>query len=432
MEVSLRSAASIRSNLLPQRTQERLAGEGIGQRVERVGPFVARPAALGRLARLPVPADLLHVVVELDGVAVGVDGERRIVDPGRQLGRQADDLDAVFLEEPDGGPELGIIADLHAEGHAGRVLAQAQLGPERDRIERERVVLGVDAQERAAVPVPADFLGHRHAEPVAVEGERRVEVVREQPHRPDPHRLERPGQQDAAHVVGRFEGLLVPVAGRDVGPVRPRPVDLGVFGDLRQSRLLVEFLFVQRAGLGSPVPADLLDPVIELVDVLVGIEGINVPVRPRRVAAGPPDPDVALAQPVLGLGDLAQAADLPGDLVDRHVLARRSPADMVEDGLGEQHEGMVVAAVAHEPAGCRIEFPGVFLVLQTGAEIERIGEREAEQVGIEPHAGVDVPDVEAEMAEPADLERPVEQDTADVDFRAVVPSIAILPVAGPF
>ena len=54
-------------------------------------------------------------------------------------------------------------------------------------------------------------------------------------------------------------------------------------------------------------------------------------------------------------------------------------------------------------------------VAQAGAEIEGIGEREAEQVGIEPHAFVEIADVEAEMAQPADLERPVEQDAADVE-----------------
>ena len=76
----------------------------------------------------------------------------------------------------------------------------------------------------------------------------------------------------------------------------------------------------------------------------------------------------------------------------------------------------MVAAVAHEPPDGGLEALAHRLVLDSGPEVDRVGEREAEQVSIEPHARVEIHGVEAEMAESAELERPVEQDSADVEF----------------
>jgi hypothetical protein len=47
-------------------------------------------------------------------------------------------------------------------------------------------------------------------------------------------------------------------------------------------------------------------------------------------------------------------------------------------------------------------------------EIGEVGDLEAEEVAVELAALLDLVEVEAEMAEPADLERPVEHDAADI------------------
>ena len=72
-------------------------------------------AALRRRARPAVPADLLHVAVELDRVAVGVDRECAVVNAGEELGRQMLDGDAVLPEEGHGVLQLGVAAKLETE-----------------------------------------------------------------------------------------------------------------------------------------------------------------------------------------------------------------------------------------------------------------------------------------------------------------------------
>src|SRR5207302_11476316 len=102
-------------------------------------------------------------------------------------------------------------------------------------------------------------------------------------------------------------------------------------------------------GLAVAFPTDLLDAVVQLVGVPVGIVEVGVPVGAGHVAAGALDGHAALFQPGNGLADLAQAAYLPGDLIDGH--AWREAAARVErfaDPLVEHHEGVVVAAVMHE------------------------------------------------------------------------------------
>ena len=72
---------------------------------------------------------------------------------------------------------------------------------------------------------------------------------------------------------------------------------------------------------------------------------------------------------------------------------------------------MVVATVVHEVA------LGLLDALEGGGapgEVEGVGDVEAEQGVVEVLAGFHVGDVEAEVAEPANLEGPVELHTADV------------------
>src|SRR5256885_16469503 len=90
-----------------------------------------------RRARPAVPAHLLHVVVELHGVPVGVDGEGAVVDAGEQLRRQMLDRDTLALEEGDPVAQLLVIADLHAEREERGMWTKTELAPQSDRIERE-------------------------------------------------------------------------------------------------------------------------------------------------------------------------------------------------------------------------------------------------------------------------------------------------------
>ena len=68
--------------------------------------------------RAAVPADLLHVVVELDQVTIGIDGERGVVHAGGQLGRQVTDSDAALFKKPDRVLQLFVAVELDPEGHA--------------------------------------------------------------------------------------------------------------------------------------------------------------------------------------------------------------------------------------------------------------------------------------------------------------------------
>src|SRR5439155_18333350 len=83
-------------NSLPQRPQKRLSQKRIALRLHRLRPFgVVDVRALRFVPRFAVPADLFHIVVELESEAVGVDGEGAVVDSREQLGRQVLDGDAV-------------------------------------------------------------------------------------------------------------------------------------------------------------------------------------------------------------------------------------------------------------------------------------------------------------------------------------------------
>ena len=85
--------------------------------------------------------------------------------------------------------------------------------------------------------------------------------------------------------------------------------------------------------------------------------------------------------------------------------------------LVEQHEGVVVAAVAREEAARVAETLQLLGDGMRAPKSRLVGDHEAEQVDVEVARRVDVDDVEAEVAQAADLERAVEQHSADVVSR---------------
>src|SRR6266508_3030804 len=153
------------------RPQIGLACIRIGLRLDRFRPLGdAHRRPPSPEARAPVPSDLLHVVVELDRVAGRVEHVGVVVDPRRERARDFDELAAASFQEIDRGAQLLVGRDLRAEAHHGGMRGEPELLPERNRIERERVVLGAAAEEHAVVALPADRLGAREAHDVAVEG----------------------------------------------------------------------------------------------------------------------------------------------------------------------------------------------------------------------------------------------------------------------
>src|SRR6266478_4616952 len=125
------SSKKSRQNGLAEWALEDLVDIGVGERLQRCGPF-ARDLASRRLRpNPPIPADLLHVVIELDAVTVRIEREGRIVDARVELGRdRVDKGDAARFEERDSRAQLGIAAELDAERHAGRALTEAEPMPQ--------------------------------------------------------------------------------------------------------------------------------------------------------------------------------------------------------------------------------------------------------------------------------------------------------------
>src|ERR1700726_2084061 len=72
----------------------------------------------------------------------------------------------------------------------------------------------------------------------------------------------------------------------------------------------------------------------------------------------------------------------------------------------------MVAAVAHEIALGPEILP--FWEPRRAREIGLIGHRKAEEIAVELAAFLDLVDIKSEMAEAADLERPIEQPPADI------------------
>src|SRR5204862_2714347 len=122
--------------------------------------------------------------------AVAIDGERAVIDTGEKLRRQVLDLHALAFEEGRRFTQLAIAADLQAERHERGVLAQAELLAQRERIDRQAVMLGVRAQEDAAMALVLDLLGDREAQIVAVETDHAVHVFSKEPYRAMAHDLE--------------------------------------------------------------------------------------------------------------------------------------------------------------------------------------------------------------------------------------------------
>ncbi len=282
-------------------------------------------------------------------------------------------------------------------------------------------MLAAIAQVDAAMALVRHHLGPHEAHGLGVEGLGRADVRHEQAHRPDVGDLERPRELHARDDVFFLSAAIVDrVAGIDVDALGDGVADFLLLGDLRQLGPLAEGAVVQSLGLGAAVPADLLHAVIELDRMPVGIADVGVPVAARHVAADPADLDLLLLEVIGGGEDLLHRADLPGDLVDRDVLAHRIVAEDGAERLVRQQEGVVVGIVAHEDDPAVLEPLGHLLAPGDLLQVARVGDAEAEQLGIEIDPALQVGDIEAEMAQPPDLERLRIAHAADVVARCAL------------
>ena len=172
---------------------------------------------------------------------------------------------------------------------------------------------------------------------------------------------------------------------------------------------------VHRERLTQTVPTDLFHAVIQLVRVTVGIVEVGVPIGARHVAPAALNLHAALVLPFAALHDFFETADLPRDLI-HYDLRLEAPlrVEKLAHLAVEEHEAMMVGAVAHEvPA--RIPHAGdVGRVLRTRSKIEPIGDAVAQILGVEFQARFHLERVEPEVADAAHLERPFEQHAANI------------------
>ena len=205
-------------------------------------------------------------------------------------------------------------------------------------------------------------------------------------------------------------------AGHEVDALCDAGLDFGKLGAVGQGRRLGVADFVHRRRLGAALPADLLDAVKELVDMAVGVERIDIPVRAGRVAPGTVDAQAELPEILETLNHLAQAADLPGDLVGRDlgefalelVVGRQRAAR-------EEHERMVFGAMPGEIADQRPHL-GAFLGCEARRQVELVGDAQAEQLFVKAARDFRVGDIDAEMPEAPHLERSRQADAANNVF----------------
>ena len=113
------------------------------------------------------------------------------------------DRHATLLEERDGGAELIVGRDLKSDREYRRLRLDAEQRAQFDRIERQRVVLGIAAQKDAAVAAVGYLLGHGEAEELSVVAQTTVKIAREQAHGPGADDLEGTGHEHAIDIEAR-------------------------------------------------------------------------------------------------------------------------------------------------------------------------------------------------------------------------------------
>src|SRR3954454_2270897 len=178
-----------------ERPLENLVHVTVAERLQRLRPLPCHAAACGGGPHASVPANLLHVVIELDTVPVRVAYEGGVINAGIEFRRQVNECAALRLQERDRFAQLRVIGQLDAERQACRMRAKAKNAAQFPRVQRETVVLGAGTQKDAARAAINAFLAFRQSEMARVEHLSAIDIFDKEPHRADLGDLERPGQQ---------------------------------------------------------------------------------------------------------------------------------------------------------------------------------------------------------------------------------------------
>src|SRR5882724_11939924 len=150
----------------------------------------------------------------------------------------------------------------------------------------------------------------------------------------------------------------------------------------------------------------------------IGVLGVDMPVAPRHISSNPLDGDPLVAEEVRAMHDFGQRTGLPGDLVDRHLPAATPAAtgrrERVHHLLGEQHEGVMVMAMMEEVTPTVLDLLQGITHMRELFEVQDVGHPEPQEIAIEANGLLHISDVEAEVAQPADLEGLLQHHAADV------------------
>src|SRR5919108_2545948 len=251
-------------------------------------------------------------------MTIRVESISRVVDPRVQLWRDEVRLDpnAVFSKELNRGLELLIIGKLQAEGHVGCFRAKAEFTAPRFREQAERVMFVITTQKRAALALPLYFFSQHEAHHLLVPSFQRFIVVDKKVHRADAGNLERLRQQQAIDaVLERHLAKMAPPVQHADALFHIQAHEF-VIGKLRLHGWFRSAM-AHRNWARVAVPADLLDAVVELKNLLIRRPYIKMKLRTsssRSTFAH--DLDSQIPKVFARLCHLADALDLPSDLVD--------------------------------------------------------------------------------------------------------------------
>src|SRR5215218_8780013 len=149
-----------------------------------------------------------------------------------------------------------------------------------------------------------------------------------------------------------------------------------------------------------------------------GVLGVDVPVAPWHVSSNPLDRDPLVPEEVRAMHDFSQRTGLPGNLVDRHLPAATPAAtgrrERVHHLLGEQHESVMVMAMMEEVTPTVLDVLQGITHVRELFEVQDVRYPEPQEIAIEVYCLLHIGDVEAKVAQPADLEGLLQHHAADV------------------
>ena len=182
----------------------------------------------------------------------------------------------------------------------------------------------------------------------------------------------------------------------------------------------MEYPIVHIPGLAAPGPVNLLNTVVKLVDVAVRVIGIDVPVTPRHIPPHSLNANSLLLKEAGAIDYLGQRSGLPGNLVNGYftlaATATASGHESIHHVAGKQHKGVMVAAVGEKVAAAVLNVRQFLPQPGNPLKVQNVRLPETQQVAVKVSRLFHVVGVESEVAQPANLERPVHHHAANAVF----------------